>query len=155
MFLLFSAYIIFLPSITGFFKLFSPSNIKSGSILNGFFKVYLKYVSQGCIQRNWLFATNSDFLIPIFGFQRRKPLKFQTMTFDRSKNISLKYQRFTTLASKDIGIRKSEFVAKSQFLIVRDPTFSYNLGWISSTANLFLSLQTTNWVDHSNAKEKN
>ena len=52
----------------------------------------------------------------IFGFQRRKPLIFQTMTFDRSKNISLKYQRFTTLASKDIGIRKSEFVAKSQFL---------------------------------------
>ena len=38
------------------------------------------------------------------------------MTFVRSKNISLKYQRFTTLGSKDIGIRKSEFVAKSQFL---------------------------------------
>ena len=37
------------------------------------------------------------------------------MTFVRSKNISLKYQRFTTLGSKDIGIRKSEFVAKSQF----------------------------------------
>ena len=30
-----------------------------------------------------------------FGFQRRKPSKFQTMTFVRSKNISLKYQRFT------------------------------------------------------------
>jgi len=52
----------------------------------------------------------------IFGFLRRKPLKFQTMTFVRSKNIGLKYQRFTTLCSKDIGIRKSEFVAKSQFL---------------------------------------
>jgi len=38
------------------------------------------------------------------------------MTFVRSNNISLKYQRFTTLGSKDIGIRKSEFVAKSQFL---------------------------------------
>ena len=38
------------------------------------------------------------------------------MTFVRSRNISLKYQRFTTLGSKDIGIRKSEFVAKSQFL---------------------------------------
>ena len=50
----------------------------------------------------------------IFGFQRRKFLKFQTMTFVGSK--SLKYQRFTTLGSKDIGIRKSEFVAKSQFL---------------------------------------
>ena len=54
----------------------------------------------------------------IFGFQRRKPLKFQTMTFVRSNNISLKYQRFTTMGSKDIGIRKSEFVAKSQFIWV-------------------------------------
>ena len=34
----------------------------------------------------------------------------------RSNNISLKYQRFTTLGSKDIEIRKSEFVAKTQFL---------------------------------------
>ena len=38
------------------------------------------------------------------------------MTFVRSKNISLKYQRFTTLGSKDIGIRKSKFAAKNQFL---------------------------------------
>jgi len=38
------------------------------------------------------------------------------MTFVRSKNISLKHQRFTTLGSKDIGIRKLEFVAKIQFL---------------------------------------
>ena len=34
----------------------------------------------------------------------------------RSNNISLKYQRITALDLKDIGIRKSEFVAKSQFL---------------------------------------
>ena len=52
----------------------------------------------------------------IFGFQRRKSLIFQNISFVRSKNISLKYQRFTTLGSKDIGIWKSEFVAKSQFL---------------------------------------
>ena len=52
----------------------------------------------------------------IFGFQSLKPLKFQTMTFVRSKNISLKSHRFTKLGSKDIGIRKSEFVAKCQFL---------------------------------------
>ena len=36
----------------------------------------------------------------------------------RSNNISLKYQRFTTLGSKDIGIRKSEFVAKTHVLCV-------------------------------------
>ena len=52
----------------------------------------------------------------IYGFQRRRPLTFQTMTSFRSNSISLKYQRFTTLGSKNIGIRKSEFVAKTQFL---------------------------------------
>ena len=31
-------------------------------------------------------------------------------------NLSLKCQRFTTLGCKDIGIRKSEFVAKTHFL---------------------------------------
>ena len=48
-------------------------------------------------------------LCHIFGFQ---PLTFQTMSYVRSTNISLKYQRFKTLGSKDIGIRKSEFMAK-------------------------------------------
>ena len=38
------------------------------------------------------------------------------MNSDRSNNVSLKYQRFATLNSKDIGIRKSELVAKTQFL---------------------------------------
>ena len=40
------------------------------------------------------------------------------MNYVRSNNISLKYQRFATLDSKDIGIRKSEFVA--QFSILKD-----------------------------------
>ena len=52
----------------------------------------------------------------IFGFQCRRPLTFQTMTSVRSNNLSFKYQRFTTLGFKDIGIRKSEFVGKNQFL---------------------------------------
>jgi len=34
----------------------------------------------------------------------------------RSNNLSLKYQRFTPTGRKDLGIRKFEFVAKSQFL---------------------------------------
>ena len=33
----------------------------------------------------------------------------------RSNNIRLKYQRGTSLGSKDIGIRKFEFMAKNQF----------------------------------------
>ena len=52
----------------------------------------------------------------IFGTQCRKPLIFQTYIFWSNKSQSLKFQRFTTLESKDIRIRKSEFVAKSQFL---------------------------------------
>ena len=53
----------------------------------------------------------------IFGTQCRKPLIFQTYIFWSNKSHSLKYQRFTTLESKDIGIRKSEFDANSQFLL--------------------------------------
>ena len=34
----------------------------------------------------------------------------------RLNNQNLKYQRFTPLGCKDIGIRKSEFVTKTQFL---------------------------------------
>ena len=46
----------------------------------------------------------------------------------RYKNLSLKYQRFTPSGGKNIGIRKSEFVTKTQFLshkisILREPPF--------------------------------
>ena len=34
----------------------------------------------------------------------------------RSNNLSLKYQRFSSSGWNDIGIRKFDFVAKSQFL---------------------------------------
>ena len=48
---------------------------------------------------------------------------FQTMNYVRLKNLTLKYQRSTILGWNDIGIRKSEFVAKIQFLCVFDITF--------------------------------
>ena len=51
----------------------------------------------------------------IFGTKCCRPQIFQTMHSVRSNNQSLKYQRFTTLGSKDICIRKSEFVAKAKF----------------------------------------
>ena len=38
------------------------------------------------------------------------------MNYVRSNNLSLKYQGFPPSDSQDIGIRKFEFVAKSQFL---------------------------------------
>ena len=64
----------------------------------------------------------------IFGTQCRKPLIFQTYIFWSNKSHSFKFQRFTTLESKDIGIRKSEFVAKSQFLYtiyINNPILSW------------------------------
>ena len=36
------------------------------------------------------------------------------MTSVRLNNTSLKYQRFTTYGPKDIGIKKSEFVARQK-----------------------------------------
>ena len=68
----------------------------------------------------------------IFETQCRKPLIFQTYIFWSNKSHSLKNQRFTTLESTDIGIRKSEFVAKTQFLwhsfisIIRDKNIRHN-----------------------------
>ena len=64
------------------------------------------------IQRNWVFATNSNFLILL----SLQPLIFQTYVISWNRIYSLKYLRYTTLGSEDIGISKSEFVAKTQFL---------------------------------------
>ena len=52
----------------------------------------------------------------IFATQWLRPYLFQTMNSDRWKNLSLKYQRFTPSGEKNMGIRKSEFVTKTQFL---------------------------------------
>ena len=52
----------------------------------------------------------------IFATQCRRPLIFQTTNSARWNNLSLKYQRFSPLDCKNKGIRKSEFVAKNQFL---------------------------------------
>ena len=64
-----------------------------------------------------VFAENSDFLITI---SLSNPMAYsidaQTMNSVRSNSQSLKRQRFITWGCKDIGIRKSEFVAKSQIL---------------------------------------
>ena len=47
-----------------------------------------------------------------------KRLTVRPKNFVRSKSVSLKYQRFTPSGGKNIGIRKSEFVPKTQFLTV-------------------------------------
>ena len=52
----------------------------------------------------------------IFGTQCRKSLIFHTYIIWTDRSRSLKCQRSTTLGSKDTGIRKSKFVAKTQLL---------------------------------------
>ena len=48
--------------------------------------------------------------------KRRRSEIFQTMNSVRSNNLSLKYQRVIPPDWKDIGVRKFEFVVKTQFL---------------------------------------
>ena len=62
----------------------------------------------------------------IFAVQCYRHLTFQTMTSVRSNNISLKYQRFTTKGSKDLEIRKSEFVARTQLLCIIGSSVNVN-----------------------------
>ena len=50
--------------------------------------------------------------------QCRRPLIFQTVNSVRSNGLSLKYQRFASSGCNDIGFRKYEFAAKTQFLYV-------------------------------------
>ena len=61
----------------------------------------------------------------IFVTQCGRPQIFQTMNSVRWKNLSLKYQRFAPSGGKNIGIRKSEFVTKTQFLYM--PSSEQNL----------------------------
>ena len=42
----------------------------------------------------------------------------------QTNNLSLKYQRFAPSGCKDIGIRRFEFVAKTQFLHDQDSILS-------------------------------
>ncbi len=66
------------------------------------------------MERNWVFATNSEFIIPISLEPNVANLWYFKLW--SNKIHSLKYLRFTTLESKDIGFRNAEFVAKTQFL---------------------------------------
>ena len=67
-------------------------------------------------QRNWVLATNSDFLIPISLQPAVVDLSYFRLSI--SNTLILKYQRFTSSVWKYIRIRKVELVAKNQFLSV-------------------------------------
>ena len=68
-------------------------------------------VSDICQERNWVFATNSDFLIPIYLQQNVVDLRYFNLWF--LSDLSLKYQRFTPSGFTYIEILKYTFVAKS------------------------------------------
>ena len=57
-----------------------------------------------------------NFNLHIFGMYYIRPLVFQTYIIYSNLIHSLKYLRSPTLGYKDIGIRKLEFVANTQFL---------------------------------------
>ena len=79
--------------------LFSAISIIKGRVQEYGKRVHANnWVSPFHLHRNWVFATNSDFL-----------------NYE-SNNLSLKYQRFTTLGCKDKRIRKFLFLANTQFL---------------------------------------
>ena len=65
-------------------------------------------------ERNWIFDTNSDFLISIPFMELDDFVNISYLDYYRIH--SLKYPRSTTLSRQCIGIRKSEFVTKTQFL---------------------------------------
>ena len=87
------------------------------------------------LQRNWVFTTNSNFLIPI-SFQPDVITLwyFKLRLFDRSNRIhSLKYIRSTTFGCTDIRTIKLEFVAKTQFLFYANRMHvigGYKITWL-------------------------
>ena len=64
------------------------------------------------IEKELSFCTNLSFQIPV----TLNPVIFQTLLSWSNTIYSLKYLRSTTLFCKDIGVRKSEFATKTQFL---------------------------------------
>ena len=93
-----------------FFKVFFTI-ILHGIRLIGFLKVEKQTIKT--IKRKWVLATNSDFLTPISLEPDVVHLWFSNYEILLDLSLSLKYQRFETQGSKDIGVRKSEFVAKT------------------------------------------
>ena len=74
------------------------------------------YVLVSTLKRDWVVAKKSSPPYATSQPDGKAPSIFQTKNINRIHR--LKYLRSTTLGQKDIGIWKSEFVAKSQFLCV-------------------------------------
>ena len=62
------------------------------------------------------FATNSEFLIPLYLQPNIVDLSYFNLSIMLAKKFNLKFQRFLRSGCKDIAIGRFEFVAKTQFL---------------------------------------
>ena len=93
-----------------------------------FFTIFLwlneknKYISFDSKFNSGLLYKGTEFLPQTIIFiisttKCRRPFIFQTMTYIISTVLNFKYSRFTPLAWKGIGIKKSEFVTKTQFIL--------------------------------------
>ena len=67
-------------------------------------------------ERNWVLATNLNVLIPKSLQSDGVNLWFLITTIWYNRIHSFKYLRSTTSDRNDIGVRKSEFLGKTQFL---------------------------------------
>ena len=89
-------------------------------------KKWKKFVEK--IERNQVFVTNSDILVPLSLQPDNVNLWYLEFKFVKSNWIySLKCLRCTTLGCKYIGNRKSKFVAKTQFLSPKFDTWKTSL----------------------------
>ena len=88
-------------------------------------------------QRNWVFATKSNFLIPLS--LRPEGLIFQIFIIWFNIIHSLvKYLRSMTLYLFDIGIRESEFVEKTQILYTKIHIYAAELPPMRYPLSFFL-----------------
>ena len=55
-----------------------------------------------------------------------RPMIFQTINSGRSNSLNLKYQKFTPSVCKDIWVSKFKFVAKTQFLYIKNNPYDLN-----------------------------
>ena len=143
---------IYLSKLSGFlplnhFKATSPSHSRpfrinqrgdSGTQLDRYL-----LINQSINQRNWVFVSNLSFQIPI-----SLPPDGVNLCFFKLRSFDL---RSATLGCKDIGNKKSEFVAKAQFLK------SLNILWKFVKNFQFYSNQSHRNKDspHSNKEGKN
>ena len=102
------------------------TGVKEQEIKKSLLKTGYNIHSFNLVQRNRVIKLKFSNLY-IFAIKCRRPFIFQTVISVRSYNISLKFQRFTQFCCRDVGIRKLEFVATTQFLIPFQSSFVFSL----------------------------